>query len=109
MMTNFVQTVPITIDVDGVWRVGKTRVTVDTIVAALNEGVEAEQIARQYDSVKLADIYAVIAFYLNHRREVEIYLEKQAEIAAAVRRENEARFPPDGIRERLLARKNGAA
>ena len=108
-MTSFVQTVPINIDADGVWRVGKTRVTVDTIVAAFNEGVEAEQIARQYDSIKLADIYAVIAFYLNHRREVEIYLEKQAEIAAAVRRENEARFPPDGIRERLLARKNGAA
>lgn len=53
--------VPIQTDADGVIRVGGTRVTLDTVIAAFDAGATAEEIAQQYPSVALADIYLVIA------------------------------------------------
>jgi uncharacterized protein (DUF433 family) len=97
---------PLELDRDGVMRVGGTRVTLDTVVAAFNEGATAEEIAQQYPTLSLADIYAVIGYYLRRRDEVESYLLKRRELAEAVRQENEARFNPVGVRERLLARRN---
>lgn len=98
--------VPLTVDADGVARVANTRVTLDTIVKAFHEGSTAEEIAQQYPSVPLADVYAVIGFYLARRQEVDSYLRERHALAAAVRQENETRFDPNGVRERLLARRN---
>ena len=42
---------------DGVILVGKTRVPLDTVVDAYNEGVMPEEIVRQYPSLDLADVY----------------------------------------------------
>ena len=96
---------PIKTDADGVVRVAGTRVTLDTIVSAFNEGATPEEIVAQYSSLDLADVYAVIGYYLRHRGDVEAYLHQRQQQADAVRRENEARFDPQGIRERLLARR----
>ena len=98
--------VPITVDTDGVLRVGGTRVTLDLVVAAFLEGATAEEIAHQYPSVDLADVYAAISYYLKHKEEVESYLKKREEQGQRVREEYERRFPPDGIRARLMARRN---
>jgi hypothetical protein len=54
--------------------------------------------------VRLADVYAVIAFYLRRRAEVDSYLHERERQAKAVRAENEGRFDPVGLRARLLAR-----
>ena len=51
-------------DKDGAIRIGNTRVTLDTFVAAFNEGATAEEIAYQYPVLSLADIYSVIGFRL---------------------------------------------
>jgi uncharacterized protein (DUF433 family) len=98
--------IPIETDADGVIRIAGTRVTLDTLVAAFNEGATAEEIVQQYPSLELGDVYAVIGYYLHNRIEVEHYLERRREEALRVRRENEARFDPEGIRDRLLARRN---
>lgn len=98
--------IPIETDADGVIRVAGTRVTLDTLVAAFNEGATAEEIVQQYPSLELGDVYAVIGYYLHNRAEVEQYLERRREEASRVRRENEARFDPKGIRDRLLARRH---
>ena len=39
---------PLVIDADGVVRVGGTRVRLDTIIHAFNEGATAEEILQQY-------------------------------------------------------------
>ena len=96
--------VPLETTSDGVVRVGGTRVTLDTVVATFLDGATAEEIAQQYPSLKLADVYATISYYLRHMKEVEGYLGERRERTAEVRRENEARFDPSGVRERLLAR-----
>jgi uncharacterized protein (DUF433 family) len=99
------ETIPMTADLDGVWRVSRTRVTLDTIVGAFVDGATAEEIAQQYPSVLLADVYTVIGYYLRHQAEVETYLQCRRQQAGAVRKENESRFNPAGIRQRLLARR----
>jgi uncharacterized protein (DUF433 family) len=67
---------PLGITDDGVVQVGKTRVTLDTVVAVFKQGTTAEEIAYRYPSLKLADIYATIAFYLNHQEEVERWFKR---------------------------------
>ena len=97
--------VPLVADRDGVMRVGGTRITLDTVVAAFREGATAEEIAQQYPSLRLADVYAVIGYYLRHQSAVDNYLQEWRQQAIKVRQSNEARFDPAGVRDRLLARR----
>ena len=103
--TSFTETLPLKIDKDGVIRVSKTRVTLDTIVAAFLEGLTAEEIVTQYPVIPLADVYSVIGYYLHQKKRVENYLKRREKFAEKVRQQNEARFNQSVIRERLLARK----
>jgi uncharacterized protein (DUF433 family) len=97
--------IPLEADRDGVVRVRGTRVTLDTIVAAFDEGATAEEIAQQYPTVPLSDVYAVIGFYLRRRPEVEEYLEERRRQAQDARHQSESQLDPDGIRDRLVARR----
>ncbi len=97
---------PLERDADGVVRVAGTRVTLDTVVGAFNDGATAEEITSQYPSLSLADTYAVIAYYLRHRKEIDDYIATRTSHAAAVKTETERRFDPAGVRNRLLARKS---
>ena len=99
------QPVPLVSGDDGAVRVRGSRVTLDTIVRAFQRGATAEEIQQQYSTVCLADIYSVIAYYLCHTVDVDAYLLARDVEARRIREEIEARFPPDGIRERLLARR----
>lgn len=102
----YLEPTPIETDVYGVVRIGKTRVTLDSVVTAFREGCSAEEIAEQYPSLQLSDIYLVIGYYLRHRDEVHAYLTERERQANAIRQEAEGRFSPMGIRARLLARRN---
>lgn len=70
------QAPPLEKDAGGVIRVGGTRVTLETIVHAFNEGHTAEEIVSHYPALNLADVYAVISFYLNNRAAVGEYREQ---------------------------------
>ena len=104
VLTLAAEPVPLKITADNVVRVGKTRVTLDTVVAVFKQGATVEEIVYRYPSLKLADVYATIAFYLNHQQEVEAYLEQREEQARKIRKINEARFDPEGLRDRLRDR-----
>ncbi|MBE9111209.1 DUF433 domain-containing protein [Nodosilinea sp. LEGE 07298] len=95
---------PLKSNEDGVVLVGNTRVTLDTVVAAFLEGATAEEIVEQYPSLQLADVYSAIAYYLRRKAEVDAYIKIRQERASQVRQENERRFNPIGIHDRLLAR-----
>lgn len=86
-------------------RVGGSRVTLDTVVAAFDAGATPEEVVQQYPSVTLADIYSVMAYYLRHQSDVRAYLAQRQRRATEVREENESRFDPTGVRNRLLARR----
>jgi len=96
---------PLRVDDGGTIRVGATRVTLDTLVAAFSAGSTPEQIAQDYPPLDLADIYAAIAYYLRHEKELNEYLAKPQGAAERSRQRNEHLYSR-GVRERLLARRN---
>jgi uncharacterized protein (DUF433 family) len=99
------ETAPLTVNSDGVVLIGSTRVTLDTVVAVFNHGATAEEIVHRYPSLNLGDVYATIAYYLNHQQDVEAYLQQRQQQAEEIRQMNQARFDPQGLRDRLLARR----
>jgi uncharacterized protein (DUF433 family) len=94
--------VPIRTDEHGTIRVGNTRVTLDVVLARHQQGRTPEQIHESFPTLKLADIYAVISYYLNNRAEVDAYLGQQDKEAAQLRQEIEAKQPQtEPLRARL--------
>jgi uncharacterized protein (DUF433 family) len=87
-------------------RVGGTRLTLDTVVGAFKRGDSPQEIAAAFPGLELADVYAVIAYYLRHRPDVDAYLQSQEAKAAENRQKIEARQGDQrGLRERLAARR----
>ena len=95
--------VPLVADA-GEWRVIGTRVPLQYLVYAYRKGASAEEIAARYPSLSLAQVHALLAYYLEHRAEVDAYVLERESEATALREKIEARFPTNGLRERLLAR-----
>lgn len=96
---------PLTIHDDGSIRVAGTRFLLDVLIAShVNWGWSAEKIAAEYDTLQLADVYAVLAYYYRHRAEVEAYLARRDAEAADLRRQIEARQGPQPQREVWLAK-----
>ena len=98
--------IPLTENEDGLIRVGQTRVRLDTVVYAFNEGYTAEEIVSQYPALELSDVYAVIAYYLGHRVAVDQYVAERAAHAAALRHEIETKPEYQAFRETLLKRRD---
>ncbi len=96
--------IPLTVDQHGVARVGGTRVTLDTVVSAFKGGATAELIVDQYPTLKLADVYFIIGFYLSHSEDVYEYLERGVEEADRVRRKIDAAGYQAGARASLMSR-----
>jgi uncharacterized protein (DUF433 family) len=92
-------------DEDGGLRIGRTRVTLDTLIGFFIQGSSAEDLVRQFPTLALADVELVIRYYLAHREEVDAYLKRRDEEAAEIRRKIEATCPSDEWRARLLARR----
>jgi uncharacterized protein (DUF433 family) len=66
--------IPLRRDETGAIRVGKTRVLLELVIHAFQDGATPETIVHRYSTLNLPDVYAVIAYYLRHRQQVEEYL-----------------------------------
>lgn len=99
------QIVPLNTDADGVMRVGASRVPLETVVHAFDQGHTAEEIVSRYPALRLADVYAVIAYYLNTKSAVQSYIESQTNAAQQVWEQIEPRPDYQSFRQKLLARK----
>jgi uncharacterized protein (DUF433 family) len=98
--------VPLCDDGQGGLRVTGTRVLLERIVNAFEDGATPEGIVQSYDTLKLGDVYAVLAWYLRHTSEVEDYLRKRATEAEAIRQTIEAKQPDRAaLRACLMARR----
>ena len=101
------ETIVLEMEPDGVIRIGGTRVPLETVIAAFQDGATPEEIVQQYPSIPLGDVYQVVGYYLSNRAEIESYLDTRLSQAQKNKQINEARWKPDGIRERLLSRRRG--
>jgi uncharacterized protein (DUF433 family) len=90
-------------DEHGALRVGATRVLLDSIVAAFDQGHSAETIAQQYPSLSLEEVYGAITYYLANKHEVDQYLCRQDEVWRQWREKAEAVTSPAVQRLRQAA------
>src|SRR5438270_13884212 len=59
---------------DGVYRIGGTRVSLDSVVYVYRRGASPESIQRSFPSLTLEQVHGALAFYLSHQSEVDKYL-----------------------------------
>jgi uncharacterized protein (DUF433 family) len=94
---------PLRPDPSGALRVGRSRVLLQLVIRAFQDGATPEAIVQRYPTTTLADINAVIAYYLRHRADVEEYLAGREGQAGEVRQRIEGRQGDLGeLRQRLL-------
>src|SRR5690242_21329491 len=92
------------LDDTGTVRVGGTRVTLDTVIGAYQDGASAESIVEAYPAVSLADVYETISYYLRHKAQLDDYLAQRKQQGEELRRQVELRPENREFRERLLSR-----
>ncbi|MBE9037069.1 DUF433 domain-containing protein [aff. Roholtiella sp. LEGE 12411] len=85
-------------------RIGQSRVTLDSLLAAYHSGSTPEEIAVQYSVLHLEDIYSAIAYYLSHRQEIDSYLEQRHRKSQQQRSEFGKQYNLANLRHRLLDR-----
>lgn len=88
----------------GVMRIGSTRVSLDSVIVAFKQGYSPEEIALDFDSLTLGEVYSTINYYLQHKSEVERYLTERSIQNEDLRSEIETSFDPQSIRENLLSK-----
>ena len=77
--------VPLREDPPGVFRVGKSHVLLELVIHAFKAGATPEAIVQSYDTLSLADVYAVVSRYLADPAPFEGYLRKCDETAETTR------------------------
>jgi hypothetical protein len=98
-------TVPLREEPPGVFRVGKSRVLLELVLRAFKAGATPEAIVQSYDTLQLADVYAVVSRYLAEPAPFEDYL-RQCDAAAEETRHKieESQGPQGNLRAILQAR-----
>lgn len=97
--------VPLVRDQAGRLMVPDTRISLDILVADFKQGKTPEAVHDSCQTVSLADVYGIFAYYLRHRAEVEAYIAEQEREGVQIQERIEAEYPlNDGLRAKLLAR-----
>ena len=59
---------------EGVYRIGDTRVSLDSVVYMFREGMSAESTVDSYAALTLEQVHGALAFYLANQAEIDRYL-----------------------------------
>ena len=96
---------PIAWMANGAARVAGTRVPLELVLWAHQDGKRPEEIAAQYPTLRTDDVYAALAYCLRNPDETEAYLRETEADAEAAEAELDARYPDRREHaERILAR-----
>jgi uncharacterized protein (DUF433 family) len=104
-----IQTDPLPIHEDstGALRIGQTRVLLELVLRAFQDGATPEAIVQRYPTLALVDVYAVVTHYLQHREEMDRYLSEREQLAGEVReRIEQGQGDLAVLRARLLAQRD---
>jgi uncharacterized protein (DUF433 family) len=99
------ETPPLRQDSSGALRVGESRVLLEIVIRAFQDGATPEAIVQRYSTLKLSDVYSVIGYFLRHTDEIESYLaERERQATETQQRIEERQGDLGALRQRLLAR-----
>lgn len=84
-------------------RIKRSRIGIETVLYDyIHRAMTAEEIAEQYDSINLEQIYATILYYLHNKQKIDAYLEDWIEFGRRMREEQERNPTPAMLRLRAL-------
>ncbi|HEX7448467.1 MAG TPA: DUF433 domain-containing protein [Pirellulales bacterium] len=97
---------PLREDTSGALRVGDSRVLLELVIGDFQDGATPEEICQRYSTLRLSDVYSVIAYYLRHREDIDPYLADRERKTQEMAVQIEARQQDlSEIRARLQARR----
>ena len=70
--------------IDGAYRVGSTRVSLDSLVYLFREGMSAESMVESYPTLTLEQVHGALAYYLHNQQEIDSYLAKEERTSQAL-------------------------
>ena len=98
-----VEAPPFQKDETGAIRIGNTRVLLELVIRAFQDGASPESIVQRYSTLSLSDVYTTIGYYLRHQAAVEEYLKDREELAESIQQRLSAVQPDLSlIRSRLF-------
>jgi len=98
------ETPPLREDETGAIRVGSSRVLLEVVIRAFQDGASPESIVHRYCTLSLSDVYNTIGYYLRHQKAVEAYLNQREQLAESVKQRLSSVQPDLSlIRSRLLS------
>jgi uncharacterized protein (DUF433 family) len=89
-------------DEHGAMRIGQSRVLLESVIYAFQEGHSPETIRQQYPALSLEEIYGAIAFYLGNQESIHEYLQRQERLWEELRQKAEQNPSPVVDRLRSL-------
>ena len=85
-----------------VYRIKGTRVAIDSIIYKFQQGRSPESIQDAFPALSLSQVYAAIAYYLDHQTELDEYLAHNETTEADFSRELACLFPKGAaLKERI--------
>src|SRR5712692_8616743 len=68
-------------NVEGVYRVGGTRVSLDSLVYLFREGMSAETMVESYPALTLEQVHGAPEYYLANQKEIDAYFGEGERVA----------------------------
>jgi uncharacterized protein (DUF433 family) len=99
--------IPFQLDEYGTYRVGNTRIPLERVIECYGRGDSAADIVDSFPDLRLADVFAMLSYYLNHEEEVKEYCRRQEEAGTEVMARIEAAQGPVPGAEKVRAAKHG--
>lgn len=95
---------PVHVEVNGAARIGDTRVTLEVILTAFEQGETPEQIVHAYPSLQLGDVCTLYAYYCRNKALFCQYLEQSRAQEQAIRQKIEAKYSTETIPQKIRQR-----
>jgi uncharacterized protein (DUF433 family) len=99
--------VPFQLDDYGTYRMGNTRIALERVIECYGRGDFAADIVDSFPDQHLADVFAVLSYYLNHEEEVKEYCRRQDDAGREVMARVEAAQGPVPGAEKVRAARRG--
>ena len=74
--------------VEGTYRIGHTRVSLDSLVYLFREGMSAESMVESYPALTLEQVHGSLAFYLANQAAIDAYLAEGQRAAESQHRQS---------------------
>ena len=101
------ETPPLRQDETGAVRIGNSRVLLETVIRAFQDGASPDSIVQRYSTLSLSDVYNTIGYYLRHQEAIEAYLTQREQLAESLQQRLSSVQPDLSlIRTRLQSQHN---